>query len=128
MISFKYIVLILVLLFRTTDKHKTYIIVAGDISCKACVIELHHYLYKNVKKEKLSVAFRDKGSVILNAAGPAYFKEELPKAHYIFLDNALLFPAREKYPYLLKIVGSDTLKMPYDSLFLADGLNTKYLR
>jgi hypothetical protein len=109
-------------------KEKKYLIVAGDITCKACVIELHGYLEKRTKKNNLSIAFRNKGNIILNESGLNYFRKELPKANFIFLDNMSFFPDKERYPYLLSISKNDTLKIPYDSLFFENGLNTKHLR
>ena len=123
----KIIVIVLSLLFASSPKEKRYIIVVGDISCKACVIQLHNYLHKRVKKENLSVAFRDKGYFVLNESSINYYKSELQKARFVFLKQLSFFPAKEKFPYLLRVLNNDTVKIPYDSLFIGESLNLKYL-
>lgn len=106
---------------------KKYLLVAGDITCKACVIELHTYLEKKTKKAGLEIALQDKGHFILNESSLSYFQKELPSSKIVFLSNALLFPKKEKYPYLLKINKGDTIKVSYDSLFVDDVLNVRHL-
>lgn len=110
-----------------SNPEKRYLIVAGDISCKACVIELHTYLSKKTKKENLSIGLRDKGQLILNESALNYYQREIPSAQFQFLTTRPYFIGKEKYPYLLIITGKDTLKLPYDSLFVGEELNTKQL-
>jgi hypothetical protein len=120
--------IILILVLSVPKKEKKYFILAGDITCKSCVVQLHDYLKKKTKKGNLLIAFRDKGNIILNESGLNYFQQALPKAKFIFLTDASLFPLKEKYPYLLTVTKQDTLKIPYDSLFYGNDLNTKYLK
>ena len=124
----KFILIFFIAFFFNADKEKSYVIVAGDITCKACVIQLHNYLSKKIKKENLAVGLKNKGNIILNESGPNYYKKDLPKARFIFLDKESLFPKKEKYPYLLIVLKNDTLKIPYDSLFIGDDLNTRFLK
>ena len=128
MIAFRSFIFFLCALFFLSKESKRYVIVAGDITCKACVIQLHDYLSKKVKKDRLTIGLRDKGNIIMNESGPDYYKKELPKASYIFLTQQSFFPPKERYPYLFIITKNDTLKIPYDSLFIAEGLNTSHLR
>jgi len=104
-----------------------YVILVGDISCKSCVLELYAYLIKKTKNDKITIATRDKKNIFLNDNKIAYFKKELTKANFLILDAPRLFPEHEKYPYLLKITGRDTLKFLYDSLFVGENLNVRHL-
>lgn len=124
----KLVIIFLILILSGPSREKKYIIVAGEITCKACVIQLHNYLQKKIRKQNLTISLRDKGNIILNEMSLSYFRQELPKAQFVFLNKASLFPNKEKYPYLLSIVKQDTLKLPYDSLFYDEDLNTRHLR
>ncbi|PBQ32584.1 hypothetical protein CNR22_12645 [Sphingobacteriaceae bacterium] len=127
MTAIKLILVTMILSLVTTNRNKQYVIITGDISCKACVIQLHNHLSRKIKKDKLCIALRDRGNIILNESASAYFKHDLPLARYILLNNETLFPLKEKYPYLLSILGKDTLKISYDSLFTENGLYLNYL-
>ncbi len=110
------------------SKETKYMIVAGDITCKSCVIELHAYLNKKTKKENLSIALRDKGYLILNESSLNYYQREIPRAQFQFLTSERFFKGKEKYPYLFIITGKDSLKLPYDSLYAGDQLRIKHLK
>jgi hypothetical protein len=127
---YKLFIIFFSLIFLISKTEKKYVIVAGDITCKACVIQLHAYLYKTTKKHNLLLALRNKGNIILNESGVNYFQKEIPNAEFIFLDKESFFPKKEKYPYLLIVLKKDTVKMPYDSLFYGEAghLNIKHLK
>lgn len=120
-------ILFLFFILSQSTMQKKYVLVAGDITCKACVIELHNYLAKKNKKAGLEIALQDKGHVILNESSLRYFQKELPSSKIVFVSNVLLFPKKERYPYLLKINKRDTLKISYDSLFINEVLNVRHL-
>lgn len=123
----KPILLFLFCFLSQSSIQKKYVVVAGDITCKACVIELHNYLEKRTKKGTLEIALQDKGHFIPNESSRQYFQKELPSSKIVFSSNRLLFPKKERYPYLLKINQGDTTKVPYDSLFINDVLNIRHL-
>lgn len=122
----KLIITSIMLLFAISPKEKKYIIMAGDITCKACVIQIHQYLSGRTKTGKLLIGLRNKGNLILNESSVNYYRNELPKSSFIFFDGEVLFPRKERYPYVLRIDNSDTLKIPYDSLF--SGKNSQDLQ
>jgi hypothetical protein len=113
--------------FLRPEKERKYFIVVGDITCKACVIQLHHYLDKRVGKKELLIALRNKGHFILNESSTSYYKAELPKAVFTFFDKEYYFPAKERYPYLIRVCRRDSVKTPYDSLFTGENLNLRHL-
>lgn len=123
----KLILLFLLCFLSQSSIQKKYILIAGDITCKSCVIELHSYLEKKTKKGGLEIALQDKGHFIVNESSKQYFQKELPSSKIVFSSNRLLFPKKEKYPYLLKINQGDTAKVPYDSLFINEVLNIRHL-
>lgn len=123
----KLTILCLLFILPQSSPQKKYVLIAGDITCKACVIELHNYLEKRTKKGTLEIALQDKGHFILNESSQQYFQKELPHSKIVLLKNVLLFPKKEKYPYLLKINKRDTVKVSYDSLFINDVLNFRHL-
>jgi hypothetical protein len=105
-----------------------YYIIVGDITCKACVIQLHMYYSKKVKSLALLIGIEDKNNLLLNGMKENYFRQELPKANFVFLNNTAIFNKTEKYPFILKIAGKDTLKLPYDSVFIGEYLNARNLK
>jgi hypothetical protein len=102
--------------------------VAGDITCKACVIQLYTYLESKGTKDEVWIALRDKGNIILNESSLNYLKSQLPQAQFTFLSAESFFPRQEKYPYLLIVNKSDSVKIGYDSLFIGEHLNLRYLK
>lgn len=124
---YKLITLCLFFILTQATQQKKYILVAGDVTCKACVIELHNHFEKRTKKGTLEIALQDKGYFVLNESYQQYFQKELPRSKIVFLNNVLLFPKKERYPYLLKINKGDTVKVSYDSLFINDILNVRSL-
>ena len=104
-----------------------YLIVTGDITCKSCVIQLYEHLVTMSKNDKITIGVRDKESIILNDNTINYFQKELPTARFVIIRAKSLFREREKYPYLLKVLAIDTLKIPYDSLFVGDYLRINSL-
>lgn len=123
-----YIMLLSSVFFLVAPTKKKYILVTGDITCKACVIEIHSHLSKRNKKKNICIALKDKGHLISNETGLSYYRSELPKANFIFLQQESFFPKKEKFPYVLTIVNADTVKIPYDSLYARDILNTALLK
>lgn len=121
------LIIILLLLLLPYKPKPQYLVIIGDITCKACVLDAENYLKTRIKKDKLVLCFRDRKNIISNQLVLGYYKNELPKANFLFLKDSTLFLVKERYPYLLKIDGKDTLKMPYDSLFIGEYLNTSYL-
>lgn len=123
----KAVLIIVCSLLLGSEKNKTYLIVSGDLTCKACVIQLHNYLSRKVKKKSLFILLEDKGNFLLNQTSSTYLKSELPAAIFIFSNKKELFPSRKKYPYLIRIYKGDTTKIIYDSLFTEENLNTRQL-
>lgn len=105
-----------------------YVIVVGDITCKSCVIDLHKYLRSKTKNSYINIVTSDKGSIVANDLTINYLKNEIPSANFKIIDLPQMFAERQHYPYLIRIVNNDSLKFPYDSLFMGEDLNKKYLR
>jgi hypothetical protein len=104
-----------------------YVVVVGDLTCKACVVELHEYLSEKVKGAKIKIVVKKHQSIVGNDLIISYYKKEIPNANFVVTNKAELFSQRERYPYLLKINHTDTLKLPFDSLFSDNGLNFRHL-
>jgi hypothetical protein len=114
--------------FIQSPKHPKYLIVIGDLTCKSCVVQLHNFLSSKVKKSHLSIGFKNRNNFFSSESTMGYYHKELPKAKYLMLNNDSYFPAKERYPYVLKITGKDTIKTGYDSLFFGEYLNVKFFR